>query len=43
MTMGITATGMVKRSEWGMDKFVPGIGDDIELRLDMEASEQTPG
>ena len=43
MTMGVTATGMVKRSEWGMDKFVPGIGDDIELRLDMEASEQTPG
>ena len=37
MTMGITATGIIKRSDWEMDKFVPGIADDIEQRLDVEA------
>lgn len=40
MTFGVTATGVLQRSNWGMDKFVPGIADDIELRLDMEASEK---
>jgi len=34
---GITATGVLQRSMWGMDKGVPGIGDEIELRLDIEA------
>ena len=38
LTAGITATGTINRSEWGMDKFVPGIADEVELRLDMEAS-----
>jgi len=38
LTGGFTAIGTLNRSDWGMDKFVPGIADEIELRLDMEAS-----
>ena len=38
MTLGITATGVISRSDWGMDFAVPGIADEIELRLDMEAA-----
>ncbi|MGK0229723.1 MAG: hypothetical protein ACI9US_002395 [Gammaproteobacteria bacterium] len=43
MRIGITATGVLKRSVWDMDKFVPGIADNIELRLDMEAFKPNAG
>lgn len=37
MTIGFSATGVLKRSEWGMTYGVPGVGDDIELRIEVEA------
>lgn len=35
-TMGFSATTTVKRSLWGMDKFVPNIGDDVEVMIEGE-------
>jgi len=37
LTVGITAKGTINRSEWGMTKSVPGVSDEVELLLDMEA------
>lgn len=34
---GFSASGMIKRSDFGMKYGVPMIGDDIKLRIDMEA------
>lgn len=34
---GFDATGTIKRSEFGIDKYVPNIGDDIKLRITTEA------
>lgn len=34
--LGFSATGSFKRSEWGFDTYVPSIGDDIELILELE-------
>ena len=33
---GFTATGVIKRSDFGMKYGVPNIGDDISLRLELE-------
>lgn len=35
-TFGFSATGTVKRSEWGMDAYVPNIGDDVDLLIEVE-------
>lgn len=37
---GFSATGTIKRSDFGMKKFVPAIGDTITLFLDVEAIKQ---
>jgi polyisoprenoid-binding protein YceI len=37
LTAGFSARGKVKRSEFGMTKFVPFLGDDIDVVLDVEA------
>lgn len=34
---GADATGTIKRSEFGMTKFLPGVGDEIVLRIPVEA------
>ncbi|MDJ0894221.1 MAG: YceI family protein [Alphaproteobacteria bacterium] len=36
MTAGFTATGSLKRSEFGMTAYVPAVGDTVALRIDME-------
>ncbi len=36
MTAGFTATGSLKRSEFGMKTYVPAVGDTVALRIDME-------
>jgi len=33
---GISATTVVKRSEWGMGSYVPNIGDDVEVLIEAE-------
>lgn len=38
--IGFSATGNIKRSEWGMDYGIPNVGDDIELRIEVEAVKQ---
>ena len=35
---GFSATGMIKRSDWGMTYGVPAVGDDVEIRIEIEAS-----
>jgi polyisoprenoid-binding protein YceI len=35
--MGFTATAMVRRTEFGMATYAPAIGDEIAVRIDMEA------
>ncbi len=39
-TFGFSATGTVKRSEWGMDTYVPNIGDDVDLLIEVEFAKQ---
>lgn len=42
-TCGFSATGSLKRSEWGMTKGIPMVGDDVKLTIEVEAStEATP-
>lgn len=41
-TYGFGATGVIKRSEFGMKAFVPMVGDDIAFTLAMEAAVPAP-
>ena len=34
--LGFSATGTIKRSEFGMDKYIPMIGDDVDLLIETE-------
>ncbi len=36
-TVGIRATGTIKRSQWGMNTYVPAVGDDVAIVIDLEA------
>ena len=36
--VGFSATGKIKRSEWGMTYGVPAVGDDVEIIIEVEAS-----
>ena len=36
-TIGFSATGVVKRSEFGVDAFVGALGDDVSFSIDVEA------
>jgi polyisoprenoid-binding protein YceI len=36
-TCGFTATGVLKRSDFGMDYGIPAIGDEVTLRIQAEA------
>ncbi len=35
-TLGFSATGSLKRSEWGMATYVPNIGDEVEIMIEAE-------
>ncbi|MBF7073894.1 YceI family protein [Glaciecola sp. MH2013] len=35
-TMGFSATTIIKRSDWGMSKYVPSIGDNVEVMIEGE-------
>ncbi|HEX2890875.1 YceI family protein [Vineibacter terrae] len=37
LTAGFSARGKIKRSDFGMTKFVPAVGDEIVLLIDVEA------
>lgn len=37
MTMGFSATGKLKRSDFGMNSFLPGLSDDVTLNIEAEA------
>ena len=34
--LGITATGTIKRSEWGVKEYLGAVGDDVELTINAE-------
>lgn len=34
--LGFSAVGQITRSEWGFDTYVPNIGDDVEIILELE-------
>jgi len=40
LTAGISARGTLQRSDFGMTKFVPGIGDEVEIWIEAEAYKQ---
>lgn len=35
-TVGVSARGTLKRSEWGIDKYVPAVGDTVDFRIEAE-------
>jgi polyisoprenoid-binding protein YceI len=37
---GFSARGTIKRSEFGMTKFLPALGDEVELWFEVEAHKQ---
>lgn len=37
-TAGFTATAMLKRSDFGMKTYLPGLGDEVRLEIDSEAN-----
>ncbi len=40
MVAGFSATTTIKRSEWGMNYGLPAVGDDVEIRIEVEAVKQ---
>lgn len=36
--LGISATGTIKRSEFGISEYLGGISDDVQIRIEIEAS-----
>lgn len=35
-TMGFSATTTIKRSQWGMTKYIPNVGDEVEVMIEGE-------
>ena len=35
---GFSATATIKRSDWGMTAYLPNIGDEVKLRIELEAA-----
>ena len=35
---GFSATGMLKRTDWGMNEYVPNIADSVAIRIELEAA-----
>jgi polyisoprenoid-binding protein YceI len=40
LTAGFSARGTIERSNWGVDSYVPSIGDEIRLILEIEGQDQ---
>ncbi len=40
LTVGFSLRGTIKRSDWGMKTFVPALGDEITLYLEVEGAEK---
>lgn len=40
--VGFSARGMLKRSDFGMKTFLPAIGDDVQLIIEVEAKQPSP-
>lgn len=38
LTAGFTATAQIKRSEFGITTYLPGLGDEVELAIEVEAA-----
>lgn len=38
---GFTATGSLKRTDWGMDYAAPAVGDEVSIRINLEARPAT--
>ena len=32
-TLGFSATGSIKRSDFGMDQYIPMVGDQVEIEI----------
>lgn len=41
-TVGFSATATIKRSDWGMTAYVPGVGDEVSIRIEVEAAREDP-
>lgn len=39
-TLGFSATGRIKRSDWGLSTYVPIIGDEVEILIEAEFAKQ---
>lgn len=39
-TLGFSATGSMKRSDWGMETYVPSIGDEVQLLIEAEFTKE---
>jgi len=39
-TLGFSANGIIKRSEWGLKTYIPVIGDDVEILIETELAQQ---
>ena len=37
---GISATGYIKRSDFGVDAYTPNVGDDVEIMIEMEFAKE---
>jgi polyisoprenoid-binding protein YceI len=35
-TMGFSATTTIKRTDWGMGKYTPSIGDEVDVMIEGE-------
>lgn len=35
-TLGFSAAGKIKRSDWGLDTYIPAIGDEVEVLIEAE-------
>lgn len=40
--LGVSARAMIKRSDWGLSKYVPMVSDDVELRIEVELPRAKP-
>lgn len=39
-TLGFSATGKIKRSDWGLSTYVPAIGDEVQIIIEAEFAKQ---
>lgn len=40
-TAGFSATALLKRSDFGLDKYAPGVSDEVEVNIEAEAQKAT--